>query len=371
MKVMHLTLSDGVGGLELYLLRSVAALSQAGHEVVAVVAPGTLLQQRLRAMSLPFLLLTSSFYRLPLLAAWRLARLLEEQQIDILHLHWAKDLLLGVLAKRLSKRPVRLVFTRQMMLTRPKRDIYHRFLYRHVDLYLTITQQLTELAQQFLPLAKRRIQTLYYGVEAPLPLTPAQRQQWRQQLGAAEEGQFLVGLVGRLEASKGQHLLLQAVAALAGEFPQLHLCFIGPQMNSHYLDELQQLAQHLGVSGQVTFYGAHPNPVALMAAFEVLVLASKEETFGLVLIEAMRAGVAVIGSHAGGVPEIIDEGENGLTFHPAAADDLARQLRRLLLDTALRQRLATAGQAKADRCFNHELHYQRLWQHYTQTTLEI
>ena len=85
-----------------------------------------------------------------------------------------------------------------------------------------------------------------------------------------------------------------------------------------------------------------------------------EETFGLVLAEAMHMGVAVIGSRAGGVPEIIDQEVTGLMFEPGNYNDLAATLRRLHGDSELRRRLAEQGRASAMEKYSDESHMRRL-----------
>jgi len=92
---------------------------------------------------------------LPLVSAFKLAKIIDENKIDIIHMHWGKDLALAALAKFLSNRKPKLVYTRQMMITRYKNDFYHRFLYSQLDLMLTITQQLEDLCKKFIPGKKR------------------------------------------------------------------------------------------------------------------------------------------------------------------------------------------------------------------------
>lgn len=359
MKILELCTSDGVGGLELYALRSTQALRRLGHDVSAAVRPGTLLAQRLSEQGLPYASLPRRSRALPLLTARRLARFIDQAGIDVVHMHWGHDLLLAALAKRWARRPLRLVYTRQMALTRPKDDAYHRFLYRQIDLYLTITDTLLAQARQWLPLPAERIQRLYYGVPAPAPLAAAQRQALRQSLGIADDA-FAIGLVGRMEEQKGQHLLVEAVQQLrAGGIPA-QAVLVGPAMDEPYQVRLQREIETRGLGEAVTLYGPHKAPMEIMPAFDAVVLATRMETFGLVLAEAMRCGVAVVGSNAGGVPEIIEDGVSGLLFAPEDAAHLARQLERLARDAALRQRLAAAGQARADDLFAEEKHYQRL-----------
>lgn len=361
MKVLEMTTSSGIGGLELYVLRASAALAAMGHAVITAVRPGTMLQQRLEQQGLPWLALPRRSRRLPLVAAYRLARLLEREQVDVIHMHWGHDLFLAALAKRLSRRPVRLVYTRQMALTRRKDDAYHRFLYRQVDLYLTITDKLAEQARAYLPLPAERIRRLYYGVAACPERNAEQCLALRAELKIPDSA-FAVVLVGRIEEEKGQHILLEAVRRLHDEGTAVHASIIGPAMDVAYLDGLKQRVLQWGMDDIVHFHGPHPNPSQIMPAFDALVLATRMETFGLVLPEAMRCGVSVVGTDAGGVPEIIEDGRSGLLFAPDDAPALAEALRRLAGDPTLRRNLAQAGRQRADRLFADDVHYQRLWE---------
>ena len=100
----------------------------------------------------------------------------------------------------------------------------------------------------------------------------------------------------------------------------------------------------------------------LFRSFDVVVLLTYCETFGLVLVEAMRAGVAVIGTDAGGVPEIIEHNKTGLLIPPGDTGTLADELVKLYDDADLKSRLARAGKNRADREFNSELHFNKLEQ---------
>ncbi|HEY5601612.1 MAG TPA: glycosyltransferase family 4 protein [Gammaproteobacteria bacterium] len=351
MKVLELCLSTGIGGLELYAVRTASQLRVRDIACVAAAARDTMTAERMRQNGVTTIEFNKTNRYLPLLSARQLARIIDEQQVDIIHMHWARDLNLAVLAKIFAARPVKLVYTRQMMITRPKKDLYHRLLYRQVDLFLTITQQLSELARQYLPMPATAIKTLYYGVEAPPTLNAQQKAALRKTFNIPENS-FAIGMVGRIEAGKGQHLLLEAIRQLAAQGAKVHATIIGPAMNPAYEAALKKQAAEWRLTGAIHFYGSHNNPIEIMAAFDVVVLATKQETFGLVLIEAMRNGVAVIGTRVGGVPEIIDEGITGLMFEPENARELAEKLLLLTNDNRLCQKLAQAGKEKADRLFD-------------------
>jgi glycosyltransferase involved in cell wall biosynthesis len=246
-----------------------------------------------------------------------------------------------------------------MKITRRKQDIYHRMLYRELDLMLTITHALEQEAKRFIPQCLQQIRTLYYGVAAPTFANSTDSNALRDHY-ALTANDFVIGLFGRLEHNKGQHLLLKAIAQLKQQGVTTHALIVGHEMQAGYTDELRQLANKLGIAAQIKFAGFTPEPQRLMQACDCVLLASYEETFGLVLPEAMRAGVAVIGSNAGGVPEIIQHGVTGLLFEPKNVANLAAQLAALATDDALKSRLASTGRQFADAQFNNELHFSRL-----------
>lgn len=359
MKLLELCTSSGFGGLELYAAKVACHYHGQGVSVLAVVEQGTLLDGRLKEAGVPCAHVRMRSPYFPLLSAWRLSRWIRGRGIGVLHVHARRDLPLAVFSRLLARRPLRLIYTRQMALTRPKRGVWHRFLYRHVDVYLTITRKLEHDARRFLPLPPERIHTLYYGVPKPGLPEPDVCQSFRTKSGL-QPGRFTVAIFGRIEPGKGQHLLIEAVGALLEEGKTVQAAIIGHAMSEDYLRELQAKVEQAGLAEHIRFAGFHSQPTTIMGCFDAIVLATKDETFGLVLAEAQRAGVAVIGSNAGGVPEIIEDGKTGLLFESQNSQDLTRCLRRLITEPGLRERLAQAGEAFADRQFTEEGHFERL-----------
>ena len=116
--------------------------------------------------------------------------------------------------------------------------------------------------------------------------------------------------------------------------------------------ELHQEADRLGLAGKVGFTGFLEDTPAAMRALDVIVHASTQpEPFGMVIIEGMACGRAVIASQAGGAAELFVDGENALAHPPGDAAALARQIERLSRDEGLRSKLGSAGRATA------EIHY--------------
>ena len=364
MKILELCMSPGLGGLELYVFRSALALSHR-HEVISVINTQGKLAERYR--NHPALKTHALNYRrsyLPLINARKLAHFIDQQQIDVIHMHWGNDLALAALAKKFSKRKPALVYTRQMQITRSKDDIYHRFLYSQMNLMLTITHALENDAKKFIHGFASRIKTLYYGVAAPAHiLPPNEKIQKRAQLNFNQDD-FVVGLFGRLEDGKGQHLLLKAIAEAQRHDISIKALIAGHEMAAGYSNTLKQLAKELKIDSQIQFSDFVSEPQALMQICDCVALTSYEETFGLVLPEAMRAGITVIGSNAGGVPEIIDHETTGLLFEPRNVSSLCQQISRLYSNPQFKHDIALGGKNKADTVFNQDEHFIKLEQHF-------
>ena len=365
MNILELCLSEGLGGLELYVYRSAQALQQnTENKVMAVLSENSKLDQYFQNnanIHLDYLKRLSN--PLPLGNAKKLASIIDHHRIDVIHMHWGKDLPLAAFAKAFSRRKPALVYTRQMMITREKNDFYHNFLYRQLDLMLTITRELEGLCKKFIPLFKDKIQTLYYGVKAPDHFLDKQEIEAQRASLDFSTNDFIVGLIGRLEQSKGQHLLIDAIGMAKNNRQSIKALIVGHEMNPGYRDTLKNQAKNLGVLDNIKFQDFVTQPQQLMQICNCIVLASGQETFGLVLPEAMRSGVAVIGSNSGGVPEIIDHESTGLLFETQNTDSLYQAISRLYNDPELVKTLADKGKQKADKVFNNDKHFQQLERH--------
>lgn len=173
---------------------------------------------------------------------------------------------------------------------------------------------------------------------APLP---------RATFGLGPEN-IVVANVGRLVRWKGQDVFLRAIARLASKYPNLRALVVGgPDDNASsraFADELDRLAQELGLGAQVIFTGHQPAAHRLMATADIVVHSSTTpEPLGLVVLEGMACGKPVIASAAGGVLDVVSDNVNGLLFKLGDDEALAAALDRLLAHPQAALRLAEAG----------------------------
>ena len=358
MKILEVCMSKGFGGLELYVLKVAKFLNDNSHSSFVLTRKDSFLSTKLSDNNIQRDNFSLVFHSLLLFSALKLAKYISENKIDVIHIHWGNDLFLAVLAKLFSGRKVKLVYTRQMSLTRKKDDIYHRFLYKNVDSYLAITKVLYEDAINFLPVSKEKIHLLYYGVPAANEKNEINKEYINQ--SGLKKDIFKLAIFGRVEEGKGQHLVVEAAKNLKEQGKDIQVAIIGHIMNKKYFENLENKIRGYGLEKNVFYLGFHNNPTSIMPCFDAVVLATKCETFGLVLPEAMRAGVAVIGTNCGGVPEIIKHEITGLLFESENAKDLTSQVSRLVDDREFCARLAKEGKKDADERFSEEKHFDKL-----------
>jgi glycosyltransferase involved in cell wall biosynthesis len=145
--------------------------------------------------------------------------------------------------------------------------------------------------------------------------------------------------VGRLHPTKGQDVLLRAIARLKDRFPDTFFEFIG---DGPCREDCERIANELGIADRCSFLGRLPHDEVLrrMASAAVSVVPSRSECFGLVNIESLAMGTPVIASNVGGIGEIFEDGEEGFLVPPDDPEQLADRLARVLSDPGLRQTMS-------------------------------
>jgi glycosyltransferase involved in cell wall biosynthesis len=165
------------------------------------------------------------------------------------------------------------------------------------------------------------------------------------------DNSFLIGVFGRLAPWKGQHVVLEALCSLLG----VCAVFVGDALfgETDYVHVLHKRAEREDLRERVRFLGFRNDIPRLMRAVDVVVHSSvNPEPFGRVIVEGMLARRPVVASAAGGVLEIIEDGDTGLLYPPGDGSALRAQIERLRNDPALCERLGASGYKKAQEYFS-------------------
>lgn len=166
-----------------------------------------------------------------------------------------------------------------------------------------------------------------------------------------------IGLLGRISPWKGQHVFLRAAAIVLKEFPQARFQIIGKAMfdEAEYEASLHRLVDELQIAHAVEFVGFRSDVANVLRELSVLVHASTVgEPFGQVIVEGMAAGLPVVATNGGGVPEIVQDGQTGLLVPMNDVEAMADAVTRLLANPEMAREMGRKAQARARDAFSIE-----------------
>lgn len=285
--------------------------------------------------------------------AWQLSR--EARHYDVICANSQKALFVCALAAKLSRRP--LVWILHDIVTDPAFSATNR---RASLAFARLFARLVavnskETGRAFIEAGGEadKIRIVYNGFDPAKARVyePGKAARLRAELGLGP--QPLVGLFGRLSEWKGQHVFLDAIAAMEG----VQAVIVGGALfgQEAYEARIREQASHLGLDGRVRFLGFRPDVPELMAAMDVVAHTSiVAEPFGRVVVEAMMCGRPVVATRGGGVTEIVRDGETGLLVPPGDASALAAAIGCVLSQPALAERLAQKGREDVSQRFSME-----------------
>ena len=262
-------------------------------------------------------------------AVLRLARLVDEYRIDIVHAFLYRANTLARLATRIAQRRPLVISSQRSLVSFGPRGarLAQRFTARLADQMVAVSEAVRDELEQLEGRPARPIVVIGNGVDIER-YAVGDRDAARRRLGLPLN-RPLVGVVGRLAPEKGVATLLDSVAALRAHDCPVGLVIAGdgPQREA-----LQQRAQALSLNGDAQFLGRCTDLPAVYTALDVFALPSLQEGSPNALLEAMACGRAPIASRVGGIPEIIEHGRSGWLVPPEAPGALAQALARLLTD---------------------------------------
>jgi glycosyltransferase involved in cell wall biosynthesis len=289
-----------------------------------------------------------------LVATLRLARLIRRERPDILHTHTAKAGTVGRVAALLAGRraPPIVVHTFHGHVLRgyfgPLRSglfrLLERWLAARTTALIAVSPQVRDDLVALGVAPPERFVVIRLGIELDERVAAEQngRAESRRYLGIASD-RFAVGWIGRMTAVKRTDDVLVAFRRLRDDGVDAVLCMVGDGPDR---PELERRAHELGVIRDTLFLGYQEDVAPFYAAFDALVLPSSNEGTPVSAIEALAAGRPVVATRVGGVPDVVQEGQDGFLVDPGATDDLADRLARLARDPALRERMGGAGRER-------------------------
>lgn len=289
----------------------------------------------------------------------KLASLIRRRGISLVYVNGPRWLLGGTLAARLASCPS--LFHLHLVLSRKSELLLASRAARHITRIIACSRAAAVSLAGTSPGLNAKTTVLYnpltgFAEENPSPAPSGSRE-------------FVVGIVGRVTQAKGHDVLLRAMAKARLGGRKITLLVVGDPLpgcpeDQSYLRSLNSLASELGLPGRIIWAGHQGNPSPYYSAMDVLAFPSTgEEGLGLVLLEAMSRGVPVIASRVGGVPEVVEDGVNGLLVPAGDVPALTAALDRVVAGAGLLRKMGEAARLSIDDRFSLHTFRQKIRNH--------
>lgn len=285
----------------------------------------------------------------------RLWNLIDNTCPDIVHVHGA-PVELYILPIRLANKFRTLLVTRheprRRLFKLPGYSLIDRAISRYTDQIISVSQSVMDEDVQRRPELAAKDQVIHHGIDSNFTqaATAEDARRVRLELGISE-GELLIGTVARHTSEKSIDTLLKAFRRCLdtmGEQTMLRLALIG---RGPLTGELKKLASDLKIDGQVSWCSSREDMPAVMRAFDIFALPSREEGFGIVLLEAMISERPVVACNVDAIPEVVVHGETGFVVPPCDDAAFAAALQDLACNPELRARFGEYGRERVKAKF--------------------
>ncbi len=340
--ILHTESSLGLGGQEMRIVTEARWLLAHGWAVLIACQPESRLLVEARAAGLPVAMVTMRG-PLDLRAMAALGRLMKEHRVALVHTHSSVDSWVATLAARARSLPV--VRSRHVSIPIPRR---RALVYRLADRVITSGEAIAEVVRAA-GVRAGRIVSIPAGVDTSRFHPGVSGEAVRKELGLRGP---VAGVVAMIRGSKGHRFFLEAAVEVLQVLPEARFLIVGDGVG---YEDVKNRVREMGLEAAVIMTGFRTDIPEVMAALDVLVLPSiKSEATSQVIPQALAVGTPVVATAAGGIPEIIRDGETGRLVPPADPHALAQAILALLKDPARARALAQAGQALVRRRYTIE-----------------
>lgn len=345
MRVLHLEFGRHLygGALQVaYLLRGLAEHPEIQNEVV--VPPETPLPGAVPARE------AVRFHRIPMAGEldlrlmWRLRKVARATRPDLIHIHSRRGAdFWGVLLARWTRVPY--IVTRRVVY--PEAGWLIRWRMGRAAAVVGISGRVCEMMLEA-GIPEARTSCILSTVDTDVYRPAGDREWFDAEVGLAP-GDLAVGMIGQLIAGKGHRVLFEAIPAILEACPKSVFLLFG---KGHLAQTLQAQVAREPWRGRVRFMGFRTDMARVIPNLDLVLHPAFMEGLGVSLLQAAACAVPIVGSRAGGIPEIVKDGANGYLIEPGDSTALARYAIRLLSDAALRGTMGAKGRVLAEERFS-------------------
>jgi len=267
--------------------------------------------------------------------------LIKKRNIELIHAHGSRCMIYAGLAGYLARLPV--LWHVQVMDKDPLLDPFLAMLATKIIVCSRAVSQRFGSSR-----SSQKVCVVHNGVNLSEFSSNLEGERIRQEFSIHGE-EKVVTIVGRMDEWKGHRFFLEAAQKVLTHLNGSRFLIVGDGV---LRNELEALSKELGIANHVIFCGHRKDIPEILAGSNILVSASLAEHFGIVIIEAMAMAKPVVGTRAGGVPEIVIDGQTGILVEPASSEEMAGAILSLLADPEHARAMGVAGLERVRDCFS-------------------
>jgi glycosyltransferase involved in cell wall biosynthesis len=329
MKIAYVCSSLSLGGLELNHLRNALWMQARGHDVVMYAPQESPLFQKALDSGLHGIPITHQRKYYAWSAAISLARSLKKEQVSHVFIRDNRDMsMIATVKVRMGKSIITAYFM-EMQLGVKKTGILHSIRFKSLDYWFCPLFFLEKQVIEWTHISPSKVHLVPSGIDRTA-IKRINKEAARRQLELPLHG-FTFGLVGRFDLQKGQLLVLDALHRCTNA--AINLVFLGePTRNetNHVMEKMETFIKEHHLVDRVFIRPFMQEVGVFYSALDALIMATKAETFGMVTLEAIAHGIPVVGSNAGGTPDLLHNETFGRLFEPLNAADLALRMNEMV-----------------------------------------
>ena len=339
MRILQICSAHSIGGGERHVIDLSSSLTQRGHDVFAAVGPGSPVAARLSALPRENIGVFRLRNALDVRSAIAIGKFARENKIEMISAHIAKDYPIAALAARRAGVPF--TITRHVLFPMNR---LHRTLLRNVSYVIAPSNAVADNLRRERVFPQEKIITIRHGLDIERFPEPVR----------THHDSMVVGTIGNLDPVKGFDILIHAAKSVADTMPDVEFKIVGEDRSRRHHNEkgLRDLIARLDIQDSVTIAELSDDIQSTLAGFDLFVSASRSESFGLVIAEAMLSGIPVIATATEGAKEIISDPSLGQLVPIGSAQALAEGIAALLRNPNKREQFAISGRANVLKNFS-------------------
>jgi len=356
-KILYLITQSDFGGAQKYVYDLATNISQNYITIIAGGEQGKKgeLAQKLREKNIKYIYI-SHLKRAILpwhdfLAFWQIKKLIKQEKPDIVHLNSSKISILGSLAARRCKVP-KIIYTVHGWVFNEELAWWKKFFYKILEKWtakfkthiicLSEFDKQNAIKQKIAPTNK--ISVIYNGIK---PIKFLSKEDAREKLKISQN-KIIIGSIGNLYKNKGYEYLIKAISLCVMRYA---LCVIGDGPEEK---NLKSKILNLKLDKKIKLTGNITNAAQLLSALDIYVCSSIKEGLPYTILEAMQAGLPIVTTNVGAIPEVIIDGKNGLLVELKNSETLVKKIKYLINNPDIAKKLGEQAKKNVAEKFSLE-----------------